>query len=82
MNPAISEQYGIAGSAEDAWEQNGGGTFTFKIDKSGEQQCMAGVSKRDIACLACDLIAREGSQRHLQLQRQGNAFKISWSMST
>ena len=33
--PAVCEQYGIARSADDAWESNGGGKFSFKIDKSG-----------------------------------------------
>ena len=33
--PAVCEQYGIASSADDAWESNGGGKFSFKIDKNG-----------------------------------------------
>lgn len=29
VNPKIMEKYGIEASAEEAWEKNGGGTFTF-----------------------------------------------------
>lgn len=35
VDPAICRQYGIADCASDAWNQNGGGKFSFKIDKSG-----------------------------------------------
>ena len=35
VDPAICQQYGIADCASDAWNQNGGGKFSFKIDKSG-----------------------------------------------
>jgi hypothetical protein len=35
-SPAVCERYGVAGSADEAWEANGGGKFTFKIDKKGE----------------------------------------------
>ncbi|KAK9828638.1 hypothetical protein WJX72_001241 [[Myrmecia] bisecta] len=34
VNPAICEKYALAANSEQAWEQNGGGKFTFKIDKS------------------------------------------------
>ena len=36
LNPAICERYGVADSADAAWESNGGGKFTFKIDRSGD----------------------------------------------
>ncbi|KAK9808530.1 hypothetical protein WJX73_005273 [Symbiochloris irregularis] len=32
--PEICARYGVAGNAAEAWEQNGGGKFTFKIDRS------------------------------------------------
>ena len=35
VDAAICQQYGIASCATDAWNQNGGGKFSFKIDKSG-----------------------------------------------
>eukprot|EP00873_Tetraselmis_striata_P014138 jgi/Tetstr1/434402/TSEL_023502.t1 len=33
VSPEVCAEYGIAESAEAAWEENGGGKFTFKIDK-------------------------------------------------
>lgn len=35
VNAAVCQQCGIANNASDAWSQNGGGKFSFKIDKSG-----------------------------------------------
>lgn len=35
VNPEVCERYGLAGNADEAWEGNGGGTFTFKINKKG-----------------------------------------------
>lgn len=32
-------RYGVAGNADEAWESNGGGKFTFKIDKKGALAC-------------------------------------------
>jgi len=34
VDPDVCERYGIAGSADEAWERHGGGKFTFKIDRS------------------------------------------------
>ncbi|KAL0053359.1 hypothetical protein WJX82_004719 [Trebouxia sp. C0006] len=34
VNAAVCQQCGIANNASDAWSQNGGGKFSFKIDKS------------------------------------------------
>ncbi len=36
----IQERYGIASNASDAWEQNGGGTFTRRTDKAGVRVCV------------------------------------------
>jgi hypothetical protein len=33
VNPEVCKEFGIAASAHAAWEQNGGGKFSFKIDK-------------------------------------------------
>ncbi len=35
VSPAVCERYGIADCAGAAWEGNGGGKFSFKIDKKG-----------------------------------------------
>ena len=35
VHPEVCKQCGIASSADAAWEQGGGGTFSFKIDKKG-----------------------------------------------
>ncbi|DBA79207.1 TPA: hypothetical protein ACH3X1_009025 [Trebouxia sp. C0004] len=34
VNAAVCQQCGIANSASDAWSQNAGGKFSFKVDKS------------------------------------------------
>lgn len=34
VSKEVCERYGIAGSADEAWEQNGGGKFSFKVDRS------------------------------------------------
>lgn len=35
VNPNVREEFGIANSAEEAWQSQGGGAFTRKIDKKG-----------------------------------------------
>lgn len=35
--PAICQQYGIADCAASAWNESGGGKFSFKIGKSGDR---------------------------------------------
>ena len=34
VNPAVRERYGIAENSSEAWEKNGGGAFTWKLDMS------------------------------------------------
>ncbi len=35
VNPVVRQEYGIAETAADAWESQGGGKFSRKIDKKG-----------------------------------------------
>ena len=35
VDPEVCTQYGIAATADEAWEANGGGKFSFKIDRAG-----------------------------------------------
>lgn len=35
VNPTVREMYGIATNAQEAWDSQGGGTFSRKIDKKG-----------------------------------------------
>ena len=44
MDLEVCTQYGIAATADEAWEANGGGKFSFKIDRSGASAGM-------LACL-------------------------------
>jgi hypothetical protein len=54
VDPEVCEQYGIAGTADEAWEQNGGGKFSFKIDRS-----CARLLLRDRLCILNLLRIRE-----------------------
>ena len=38
VDPEVCTQYGIAATADEAWEANGGGKFSFKIDRAGARQ--------------------------------------------
>lgn len=35
VNPSVREEFGIASNADEAWQSQGGGKFTRKIDKKG-----------------------------------------------
>lgn len=35
VDPEVCTQYSIAATADEAWEANGGGKFSFKIDRAG-----------------------------------------------
>lgn len=35
VNPTVREEFGIASNAQEAWESQGGGKYTRKIDKKG-----------------------------------------------
>lgn len=49
VNPLIMEKHGIEGSAEEAWEKNGGGTFSFSDPTgSGKKRKKGGSSNAKV----------------------------------
>ncbi|KAK9845913.1 hypothetical protein WJX81_005815 [Elliptochloris bilobata] len=77
VDPEVCTQYGIAGTADEAWEQNGGGKFTFKIDRSAIPPALRGKGWSDARAFAATQLRKNPNSyfyRHVaphQVQAQG-----------
>lgn len=77
VNPAVCEQYGIANDADSAWELNGGGKFTFKIDRKAIPAHLKAKGWSDARAFAATQLRKNPNSyfyRHVaphQVQAQG-----------